>query len=217
MAAIHAQQQQNMLLQAQLNAQQQQQQQIAALASASQPSSVINSPPSQIKSDDLSVLSSDPLQMTQQFIQENKALRSAQLINSSAQSINQNNNSNFNGPQNPLHGSTSAPDFSDKWSTTTETEDSPSFQYNSKDANAIPGNVRGLQRQVLAVQMGRLSANSSFNKGSNPDKPLVHAHSFDSNTFSKEDLSNLVSFMPLLSEPIKLKIEALAFPPKQES
>ena len=174
-----------MLLQAQLNAQQQQQ--IAALASVSQSNSVVSSPPSQIKPEDLSAFSADPLQVTQQFIQENRALRNAQQTSSSVQVTTQNNNPNFNGSQLPLHGSTSAPDFSDQWPPSSES-------HKSNETQNISRKVRGLQQQVLAVQMGRISANSSFNKGTNPDKPLAHAHSFsDSNMLSKEEYANLVS------------------------
>ena len=194
MAAIHAQQQQNMLLQVQLNAQQQQQQQIAALASVSQSSSAVNSPPSQIKSDDLSVLSADPLQVTQSFIQKNQALRNAQQTNSNSAITSPSGNVNFNASQLSLHGSANASEYADKWASTLEVDDPTTFKRKSNDTQDIPGNVRGLQRQVLAVQMGRLSANSSFNNGSNPDKPLTHAHSFsDSNALLKEEFPNLVS------------------------
>ena len=178
-----------MLLQAHLNIQQQQQ---LALASSSQPSSVVNSPPHQMKADDLP-LSADPLQVTQQFIQEN-LIRNAQQPNSNQPQINQVNQNKFERGQIPMKGSTSAPDFSDQWASNCESEDPSSFKYNSTDSQDIPGNVRGLQRQVLAVQMGRLSANNSFNKGSNPEKPLTHAHSFsDSNALQKEEYASLVS------------------------
>ncbi|XP_076818745.1 protein bicaudal C homolog 1-A-like [Clavelina lepadiformis] len=139
-AAIQAQQQQNMLLQAQLSAQQQQH-----MAAASRSSSMAGSPPSQ-RPNDIDV-PTNALQLTQQFIQENNESQNERL------------------------------------------QQKPSLQDAKRLSNVariegIPGNLRGLQRQVLEVQKkieGRISASNSFNKG-NSGKSIVHSHSFsDSN------------------------------------
>ena len=173
-----------MLLQAQINAQQQQQ--MAALVSASHPGSTVNSPP--LKTDNLSALSTDSLQATQQILQD------IALQNSQQAKINLHQGStNFSleGAKLPSRGSMNTSDYQDKWQGSPESEDT-TLKCSPGDNQNIPGNVRDLQRHLMAMHGGRLSANSSFNKGSNTDKPLCHTHSFSDSNVGGEEFPNLV-------------------------
>lgn len=180
------------MVQAQINAQQQ----MAALVSASQPGSVVSSPPPTVKNEDFSVLPGDPLQVTQRFIQENNiTLFNKQSPNKLSQPQAPTSSSNLKGinftRRPPIES-----EISGKW--LNDSEVSPPLNYEPIVTEVVPGDVRSLQRHVLEIQnqLGRQSANSSFNKGSGSEKPITHSHSFsDSNQLRDEFPPTSVSLL----------------------
>ena len=184
-AAIQAQQQQS-LVQAQINAQQ-----MAALVSASQPATVVNSPnPISGKSDEFPVLSADPLQVTKRLIHENKIARFNGQSPTKAPPLGNQSGSALEGVNFSRKPQVDS-EFSGKWPNDAELPSS----LNTVDSENVSGSVRSLQRHVLELQnqLGRQSANSSFNKGSGSEKRLTNPHGFTDSIVAREELPTAVS------------------------
>nr|CAB3225435.1 protein bicaudal C homolog 1-like [Phallusia mammillata] len=162
-AAIHAQQQHNMIMQ--LNAQAAAQ--ALASANASRASSIAGSPPSsQQKVEQQEEQEPSLLQVTQHFIESNARV---------ARQQQQQQESNTEG-----------------WEGNSPPSNSKLYSVNQEEAR-IPSDVLNIQRHVMKVQKqqrngGNISAGNSFNKG-NTGKGLPHRHSMSTLPLNKRDES----------------------------
>uniref|UniRef100_H2YRZ4 Uncharacterized protein n=1 Tax=Ciona savignyi TaxID=51511 RepID=H2YRZ4_CIOSA len=195
-AAIHAQQQQHLILQAQLNAQQQQlTAAVIASGNPSRGSSIAGSPPLLARQDGSDLQGPNiPISVAQQakrqFIKGSPNDVEYGYTSRSSFSDRQPNRGNPR-IEPPRHYDENEGLIDESWA---ETDGAPMNKYHPYESEPgnISSNVRGLQRHILTVQhqMGSLSANSSFNKGNSA--PLEgHRHSISTENISQEAAARL--------------------------
>nr|XP_018667910.1 protein bicaudal C homolog 1-like isoform X2 [Ciona intestinalis] len=194
-AAIQAQQQQHMMLQAQLTAQQQLTAAVIASANASRASSVAGSPPTlqhrQESSERLASPNAMNMQVARQFIKEN--LSASHDVNPPYSGFEQPNQYTRDGGGVDVHQQDGSPVVvSENWAESEESLPNTTnyYPYENKSAK-ISSNVRGLQRHILNVQNlreGSLSANNSFNKG-NSNSLSLHRHSISTDNITQDEVN----------------------------